>query len=450
MNIRIRVLSLAFAATVAVTAMTASQAQAGSFDINTDPAALTGHTSLVLFQLTKTNGSGGGIAVCVTASFEGTVQQGGGEAQSTKEATITPTFGNSEATPTGCSLGGGEGHILMNGCKFTLTGSEQAANTYLLDITGCTAGKNMQIKGPSCTIDVPEQNGLSHVVSANAEGNAVQLTMKLTKITNTQTGASCSDGNNHQAPSLSFSSSTTVKAFIDRGAQQVTSHEHQYSGSILQSMGFAVGTQPAVLTGNNESNQQHTITVQSTQGSERRYHCASSFEGTTQGLQVQELTVTAAYAECKFATTNVQVAMNGCKYTITNESHPVSTSTVDIVGCTAGKQITIQDIACQTVVPEQNGLSHVVSANPGGSPHAVTLAWTVGNITNTQHGFGCPDFNNHHGTGLSFTGNMLVKAYEDQGGVQVEQTGHQHTRPKEGKQVGLTSPSIAQVNLTST
>ena len=47
--------------------------------------------------------------------------------------------------------------MVMNGCKFTLT-DEQTTNTYLVDIVGCTPGKQVQIiVSNGCTIDIPNR-----------------------------------------------------------------------------------------------------------------------------------------------------------------------------------------------------------------------------------------------------------------------------------------------------
>ena len=253
--------------------------------------------------------------------------------------------------------------------------------------------------------------------------------MTLSGITNLQTGAACWDGDNHHSTNLSINVTTTVKAFLDRGTQQVTEHGHQFSRNLLQSTGFSVGATPAVLTGHNESGQQHIFNPISTKGSaERQYKCqTASFEGTTQVSQVLETTITASYSGCSFVGLPMTVAMNGCRYTLTGEGHPVNTTTIDIVGCTPGQQITIQSSFCKILIPEQNGLSHVVSTNLNQNPHAVTLAWTVTNITHTEVGPGCVDFSGHHSANLSLTGNTLLKAYGDLGSEQVTQGGHQYS-----------------------
>lgn len=225
---KIKALGLAFVVTAAMSAVAASAAQAGSFDIGAQPAVIKGHSEAGQQHLLSVTRTAGGVfnATCKTASFEGTSQ-----GQSISEATITPTYGESEGAPTGCTLFGQSSVVKMNGCKFTITGSGQPSNTYLLDIVGCTSGKQIETKTAVCTFHIPEQNGLSHVVATNIGINEITLEATLTTITFTQTGAACPDGNNHQSTSASIQGNTIMKAFKDSGTKQVTKHSHQYTES---------------------------------------------------------------------------------------------------------------------------------------------------------------------------------------------------------------------------
>jgi hypothetical protein len=205
-------------------------AQAGSFDIAASESAITGHSELqqtnaVKFLLTKTSGTKV-EGLCNTASLEGRAS-----GESLNELTLTPTFGKSAVLPTGCFWA--EPFVIpqiqMNGCKFTLTGAEQVPNTVTVDIFGCTAGKQIQIKGSAdCTLDIPEQNNIGHLVSKNVEGGVVTTEMTLSGIVTTQTGATCPDGNNHQAANLSITTDLLLKAFVFTGTNQVLKHGHQY------------------------------------------------------------------------------------------------------------------------------------------------------------------------------------------------------------------------------
>lgn len=227
--IKLKAFSLALIAIMALSAALGSTAPAGQLDIGANPAVLTGHSEQITwFFYKKTDGTQLPPA-CNTSSFEGTaVLQQEGQSQTINEATLTPTFGTSQTTPnTGCSFGSPT-HIQMNGCKYTFTGAGQAANTFNIDIFGCTAGKTMQIKWSECTMDIPEQFGLSHAVATNIANNEVTLDMTLSNITNTQTGAGCFDGNNHESTNLSLSVKTKIKAFKDKVSDQVTRHGHQY------------------------------------------------------------------------------------------------------------------------------------------------------------------------------------------------------------------------------
>jgi hypothetical protein len=217
------------------------------------------------------------------------------------------------------------------------------------------------------------------------------------------------------------------------------------AASAAQAGVLDVGATPqgsAVITGQIETNQTTVLTVAKSTGGVGNFNSIAeeaSFEGTTAaGAQINEATVTATYTKVKLFGLAATVLMNGCKYTLTGAGHAANTATIDIVGCTAGKSITIQSTSCQVVIPEQNGLSHVVGTNLNDSPHSVTLAATVTNITHTQFGV-CPDGNNHHSTNASFTGNTIVKAYEDISSQLVTKHGHQYSELIHGAQVSITS-----------
>jgi hypothetical protein len=228
---KIKALGLACVAVAAMSAFAASAAQAGSFDIGTTPAVVTGHSEVNqthVLSFKSTNGSPFN-SICTTASFEGSTT-----GQVVSETTVTPTYGSAEAAPTGCTLAGQAAQVRVNGCKYTITGAGQPANTGVVDVTGCTAATPyIQIKTALCELRIPEQNGLSHLVGTNlAGGKEVTLTATVANITVHQAGAACPDGNGHKSATGSFTGNTIVKAFKPNGTKQVTKHGHQYVENI--------------------------------------------------------------------------------------------------------------------------------------------------------------------------------------------------------------------------
>jgi hypothetical protein len=220
----IKSIGLAVAAAAALSALAAPGAQAGSFDIGTQPAFITGQSEAGqehILTVMKTSG-GNFTAKCKSASFEGT-----SVGQAISEATITPTYGPN------CVFAGIASQVLANGCKFTITGLGQPANTTNLDIAGCTAGKQIETKTAACTFHIPEQTGLSHIVATNIGGNEVTLSATLSTITFSQTGVGCPDGNNHHSNQATISGNTIIKAYKHGGTQQVTKHSHQYAEGII-------------------------------------------------------------------------------------------------------------------------------------------------------------------------------------------------------------------------
>jgi hypothetical protein len=216
---KLKTLGLAVLAIAAISAFAVPAAQAGELDIGLQPASLfaqieagQAHT----FVLQQTNSQNEFPTRCTTATLEGTTV-----GLKINEATFTPTYSN-------CTDFGVASQALMNGCKYTLTGAGQPANTFLFDIVGCTIGKQMEKKTAICNLHVPEQTGLAHIVANNINAQQVTLSMTVTGIKVQQTGAACPDGNLHTGTNVRFTGSTLLVARKDEGAILVTKHNHQY------------------------------------------------------------------------------------------------------------------------------------------------------------------------------------------------------------------------------
>jgi hypothetical protein len=227
---KIKAYGLALTAIVALGAAMAATARAGTLDVGATPTGLYGQNdSFIQEHVLSLIGTKGGTfnARCQAGTFEGTAV-----GTVLEEATVTPTYGVGQISPTGCTLFGQAAQVRMNGCKYTYTGTGQASRTFLVDIVGCTAGQQIQIKSAICTLHIPEQNGLSHVIGTNVGGAEKEVTLEATTlgITVQQTGAVCPDGNNHQASLNFFSGNTIVKAYKDQKSISMTGHGHQYSG----------------------------------------------------------------------------------------------------------------------------------------------------------------------------------------------------------------------------
>jgi hypothetical protein len=167
---------------------------------------------------------------CTVANLEGTIQRGP-EIKELAEGTLTGTY-------SGCQTGGRAVTVDMNGCKYTITGESEGirpALTAWVDITGCTTGKDIEITIPelSCTIRIPEQNTLSHVVFADVGGSSprhVRVQATVSNITWQQQGSSCPRGDKAQGQDAEFTGSTTLKAFEDLGSGvQETENGHQFT-----------------------------------------------------------------------------------------------------------------------------------------------------------------------------------------------------------------------------
>jgi len=231
---KIKALGLAFVAIAALSAVAASGAQAASsFDVGASPAVFTGVGETgqeTVLTVKSTSGTTTLNAKCTTASFEGTTQ-----GQNVTEATVTATYGTGKgefSEAQGCTVGGIKSQVIMNGCKYTIT-STATAKTANVDITGCTEGKQIEIKvaAGGCALKIPQQTGLASLVGSNLTAQEVTITGKVSGIKVEQGGgASCPDGATaHVGTNGSFTSNTILKGFQDLGTKQVTKHGHQYT-----------------------------------------------------------------------------------------------------------------------------------------------------------------------------------------------------------------------------
>jgi hypothetical protein len=211
------------------------------------------------------------------------------------------------------------------------------------------------------------------------------------------------------------------------------------AAAVAQGGSLDIGANPAVLKSTNEPGSPFIYTLASTGSSNFNVLCASTtFAGTTQGQNIQDVTVTPTFSGCVLYGQGATVLFNGCKFTFTGGAQAANTFLIDTVACTAGKSIEIRSPLCTYHLPEQLGLSHAVGTNIGGGKE-VTLSATVTSITVTQTGAACPDGNKHHSNRSSFTFNWIVKAFKDAGTTQITTHSHQYGESVSGEQVTLVS-----------
>ncbi len=209
---------------------------------------------------------------------------------------------------------------------------------------------------------------------------------------------------------------------------------------------YHIFTSPsAVLTG--EQTQQLNSTLTASGASTK---CSQAlFEGTLQGGQSQitaeEWTLTPILSNCQIAGLATQLLFNGCKFTVTNKSSEgitlKNTAFVDLVGCTAGKQVENKVTGCTITIPEQFHISHAVGSTIPASPSHVEVELTLQGIKYEFHGIACPK-PTPKPTELAqdgdLTGKITLKAYADNGTEQVTLNGHQYSKGICGIQVSLT------------
>jgi hypothetical protein len=214
MTRKIKALGLALIATLAIGSVAVSAAQAAPGELHSEVAA--GKTTAILTAQNLGLGAHkftikGYSLDCQSAIAEGKVQK------TTTDATITPQYTN-------CKYSNGSvPKFKMNGCKYTFTG---VANfTANVDIVGCTAGKSIEIVESFCTVTIPEQKELSHVVFTNTAGpkEDIHVSTTISGITYIGDGA-CGESQGHHADGT-LAGTTTVRAYEDEGLNALVTHE---------------------------------------------------------------------------------------------------------------------------------------------------------------------------------------------------------------------------------
>jgi hypothetical protein len=229
----IKALGLAFVAVAAMSAFAVSAAQGSELHAQTAKGAnITGEQEpgqQLIFKYTGPSAE----TKCTQVTFEGTakdvVQPEPADGQTTsQELTLTPTI-------TGCKTFGLASVLDMNGCKYTITNKTAAGVTTALkatvDITGCTAGKQIEVTASGCTIRVPEQHNLNDLGFVNLATVPKTVTMNITiqGITYQLTGALCPGTTGVLTHDGDITGSVTLKAFVDNGTLKAI-HTNQFNG----------------------------------------------------------------------------------------------------------------------------------------------------------------------------------------------------------------------------
>ncbi len=224
---KIKVLGIAVVALAATSAFAAS-AQASELHATVGPSAVLTGQQLPNLPITFKYTGSGLQTKCNEAHFEGTVQGLNPQQTTAQEFTLTPRF-------TGCTVGGLASTVDMNGCKFTFTNRQTtgitAPMTAYLDISGCTAGKRIEHTLPGCTITIPEQNHLSHIVYVNTPGGPhdIDAIFAIQGMTYEFHGAACPGVNTVLTHDGDISGWLTLQAFVDNGSVLAFHNGHQYN-----------------------------------------------------------------------------------------------------------------------------------------------------------------------------------------------------------------------------
>jgi hypothetical protein len=204
---KVKIIGMALVALFALSAVGASAAQAASsLDVGATPAFVTADqiagNPLKLALKTATGGTTLSTVKCTTGHLETTTTTA-----NVTEATLTPSYA-------GCTLGGLEAEVKVNGCKYTLTNTA-VAKTAEVDITSCTTP--LEIVQAGCVIKIANQGPLGSITFANLAGppKDVEATVAVSMIA-WSGGAGCpANLANVNGTDAELNGPTTVRAFND-------------------------------------------------------------------------------------------------------------------------------------------------------------------------------------------------------------------------------------------
>lgn len=229
----IKALGLAFTAVAVMSVVVVSAAEATQLHATASPTAvITGEQTNPPGDIFKLTGSGAETK-CQVAKFEGTIEGGQAGQTTADELTVTPTY-------SGCKTAGLNSQVLMNGCKYTITGTHNGqtlSKTAWVDVVGCTTGKSIEIKLTGCTVTVPQQTTISHLTfhqqgTLGQSQEDVKVTVTAQGIQYEFHGIACpgpTPGPTQLASDGDYTGESTFKAYADLGTDQVTKHSHEYT-----------------------------------------------------------------------------------------------------------------------------------------------------------------------------------------------------------------------------
>ena len=207
-----KVLGLALVAVLSMSAVAASGAQAETwFHSDVNPTVITG-------EETETNKfvTSGGNVKCTSkfdATSEGTKTETkpGEVTYTTKTITIKPTYSN-------CTAFGFVGATIdMNSCDYLFHLTQNTPPTATVDVV-CNPGDDITITTSFCTVHVPAQTNLAHVVfeSTGATTNTkdIDATLTFEGIKYTETSGCFVPG---ERANGTYTGKVTLKGFEDKG-----------------------------------------------------------------------------------------------------------------------------------------------------------------------------------------------------------------------------------------
>lgn len=351
----------------------AASASAGQFRAPSYPASLSGETYGIPSIELKTET---GTSKCTQVTPSGTLSE------ASSSLSVTPSYSGCKA------FGVGGSTFLSNSCHYVLHSlNEKHPYTGSVDIACSKEGDAIEIvpNGLNCRVRIPAQNAL---VGAEFQpsGLNVLISINLTGLKYTETGAACISAGEHTA-------STFLSKFWVQGV----------SFASLEAPKFEAEGYPAPVAGVG------LVTMSANFGIT---NCSLSPEGTLSGAATS-LNVGPDIHGCAYFGLKFGINDNDCSFAlhpVTNE-FPYSSGTLGIDCEKAGSAMTftIPGTKCEIRIPAQSGVNSVKFESIGaGTTRSVGVTLGASGLQYTESA-GCAHPGSH--SDLNFSGEFNLEGY---------------------------------------
>ena len=305
---------------------------------------------------------------------------------------VVPSF-------SGCTAFGLPATITSNGCAFGLNAAEaeswSSVNGSLA--VKCPAGKEIEIKTATCTVNIGAKTGLQSIRldQTGTSPRKLEAVLNATglKYTVVKDGIGCPLSKVGSSEDGTLTGATSVYDEWTIWDLQLTGE----AAEVAHGPRFEAELYPATLSDEGKaSTWSITLPSQLVEGAAAAVRCTTALSGGSLTAPSTATALSLGFSGCTAFGLNATVSANGCSLKVNAETGSGDSygGKLDLV-CPAGKVVEVRTTTCSVDLAAQTGLDKVslslASFGPA-MPQAIALASAVNNLTYsvTKDGIGCP------------------------------------------------------------